>query len=55
MNDLLSSYIAGFWKLLGSQRCLLKLLENCKNTLDKGDSVGALFMDLSEAVDTINN
>ena len=30
------------------------MLEKWKNTLDKGKHVGAVFMDLSEAFDTIN-
>ena len=30
------------------------MLEKWKNTLDKGKHVGAVFMDLSKAFDTIN-
>ena len=31
------------------------MLEKLKNTLDKGKHVGAVFMDLSKAFDTINH
>ena len=34
--------ITGFQKLHGSQHCLVKMLENWKNALDKGDSACAL-------------
>ena len=31
------------------------MLEKSKNTLDKGKNVGAVFMNLSKAFDTINH
>ena len=31
------------------------MLEKRKNTLDKGNHVGAVFMDLSKVFDTINH
>ena len=31
------------------------MLEKWKNTLDKGEHVGAVFMDLSKAFDTVNH
>ena len=44
MNDLLSNYITGFRKLHGCQHCLVKMLENWKNALNKKDSVCVLFI-----------
>ena len=44
---------SGFQKLHVSQHCLVKMLENWKNTLDKSDSVCALFKNLSKAF--VNN
>ena len=55
MNDLLPNYITGFRKLLGSQHCLVKILENWENALDRGDSICVLCMGLSKAFDTIND
>ena len=55
MNDLLSNNINGLRKLHDSQYCLIKMLDNRKNGSTKGDSVCPLFMDLSNAFDTINN
>ena len=49
------NYIIGFQKLHGSQHCVVKMLETGKNTLDKGDSVRALFMVFSKAFDSINH
>ena len=42
VHELLWNYINGFRKLHGSQPYLVKMLENRKNVLDKGDSVCAL-------------
>ena len=39
----------------GSHHCLVTMLQNWKNALDKSESVCALFMDLSNALDTINH
>ena len=55
MNDLLSNYIIGFRKLHGNQHCLLKMLKNWTNALDKGDSICPLIIDLSKAFDIINH
>ena len=38
-----------------TQDCLMHMLENWKNTLDKGGYVCAMFMDLSKAFDTIHH
>ena len=41
--------------LVSPQHSLLKMLELWKEALDKGKSVGAIFMDLSKAFDTLNH
>ena len=55
ITNSLSDYITGFRKSHGSQHCLVKMLENWKNALDKSESVCALFVNLSKAFDTINH
>ena len=55
VTNLLSDYITGFRKPHGSQHYLVKMLENLKSALDKSESVCALSMDLSKALDTINH
>ena len=54
MNNKLSIKLSGFRKNYNTQYCLTYMLEKWKNTLDKGKHVGAVFMDLSKAFDTIN-
>ena len=55
MNNKLSIKLSGFRKNYNTQYCLTYMLEKWKNTLDKGKHVGAVFMDLSKAFDTINH
>ena len=55
MTDKLAHSIAGFRKSHGTQNSLVVMLENWKRTLDKGEYVSVLFMDLSKAFDTINH
>ena len=50
-----SSFLTGFRKNHNTQHSLLKMLELWKEALDKGKSVGAIFMDLSKAFDTLNH
>ena len=50
-----SSFLPGFCKNRNTQHSLLKMLERWKEGLDKGKSVGAIFMDLSKAFDTLNH
>ena len=54
MNNKLSIKLSGFRKNYNTRYCLTYMLEKWKNTLDKGKHVGAVFMDLSKAFDTIN-
>ena len=55
MNNKLSIKLSGFRKNYNTQYCLNYMLEKWKNTLDKGKHVGAVFMDLSKAFDTISH
>ena len=55
MDNKLSIKLPGFRKKYNMQYCLTYMLEKWKNTLDKGKHVGAVFMDLSKAFDTINH
>ena len=48
-----SSFLTGFRKNHNTQHLLLNMIELCKEALDKGKSVGAIFMDLSKAFDTL--
>ena len=55
MIDKLAHSITGFRKSHGTQNSLVVMLEQWKRTLDKGEYISALFMDLSKAFDTINH
>ena len=55
MSNKLSHKLSGFRKNYNTQYCLTYMLEKFKNTLEKGKHVGAVFMDLSKAFDTINH
>ena len=55
MNNKLSVKLSGFRKNYNTQYCLTYMLEKWKNALVKGKHVGAVFMDLSKAFDTINH
>ena len=52
MNNKLSIKLSGFHKNYNTQYTYM--LEKWKNTFDKGKHVGAVFMDISKAFDTIN-
>ena len=54
MNNKLSIKLSGFRKNYNTQYCLTYMPEKWKNTLDKGKHVGAVFIDLLKAFDTIN-
>ena len=55
MEKLLSPYLRGFRKGLGTQYCLLVMLERLHMGADKGNSVGILLTDLSKAFDCLNH
>ena len=53
MKDKLPHCIIGFRKSHGTQNSLVVMLEKWKTPLHQGEYVSALFMDLSNAFDTI--
>ena len=55
MQDKLSNLLTGFRKNHSTKHCLMYMLENWKNMLDKRGYVCAVFMDLSKAFDTIHH
>ena len=55
MEPRFSHLLCGFRKNHNTQHSLLKMLEKWKLVLDKGYNIGAIFMDLSKAFDTLNN
>ena len=50
-----SALLASFTKDHITQNCLVSIIENCKNTLDKRRVVAAIFRNLSRAFDTLNH
>ena len=54
MQHKLSNLLTGFRKNHSTQHCLMNILENWKNKLDKGGYVCAMSMDLSKAFDAIH-
>ena len=50
---ILSSYLSAFVKKYGCHHILLKLLEDWKYALDRGEKVGSVSMDLSKAFDCL--
>ena len=54
-GNFLSSLLCGFRKGYNTQHALLRFLETCNMTLDKGGIAGALLMDLSKAFDCIDH
>ena len=54
MSDKLSKYLTGFRKNHNTQHALLNMIENRKTNLNKANKTGAIFMDLSKAVDTLD-
>ena len=50
-----SKLLTGFRKNHGTQNALIKMIELWKKALDEGNKVGAIFMDLSKAFDTLNH
>ena len=47
--------LAGFRKNHSTQNVLLNMTEKYKHALDKGKKVGAIFIHLSKAFDTLNH
>ena len=55
MQSYLSSLLCGFRKGYNAQHALVRMLEKWKTSLDKGENVGAILMDLSKAFDFIKH
>ena len=55
IETFLCSYLCGYGKNLNTQQALLAIIENWKKALDNKGFEGALLMDLSKAVGTINH
>ena len=55
MGDKFSKYLTWFRKNYNTQHALLKMIENWKSNLNKGSKIGAIFMNLSEAFDTLDH
>ena len=51
----LAPLLCGFREGYGTQHALLRLMETCKKTLDKGGFAGALLTNLSKAFDCLNH
>ena len=54
-DEILSKFVSAFRKNYSCQSVLLKMIEQWKNALDKGETVGAVMIDLSKAFDTISH
>ena len=55
MEKFLSPFLCGFRKGIGTQHCLMVMLDLFKKGLDQGKTIGALLTDLSKAFDCINH
>ena len=53
LMGILSSYFSVFRKKYGCHHVLLKLLEDWKSALDRGENVGSILSDLSKAFDCL--
>ena len=49
MSDKFSKYLAGFCKNHNTKNALLNMTKNWKSHLNKGNKIGAIFMDLAKA------
>ena len=55
MEPVISIYLCGFRKGYSTQHALMRLIEKCKETLDKNGHAGALLVDLSKAFDCLDH
>ena len=55
MNDKLSPLLCGFRKGYNTQHPLIRLVENFRSSLDNGDVIALLLMDLSKAYDCLDH
>ena len=54
-NNILSKYQCGFRKGCNAQHCLIASIEKWKQSVDNGDSFGALMTHLSKAFDCLSH
>ena len=54
MEDKISNYVTGFRKSHEAQHFLVITLERWKQTIDKGENISVMCMDLSKTFDNIN-
>ena len=54
MSDKFSKYLTRFCKDYNTQHALLNMIENWKSNLNKGNKIGAIFMDLSKVFDILD-
>ena len=54
MSDKFSKYLTGFCKSHNTQHALLNMTENWKQNLNYENKIGAIFMNLSKAFDTLD-
>ena len=55
INDILSPYLCSYRRGYNTQHALLRLVENCRSSLDMKGFAGAILMDLSKAFDCLNH
>ena len=55
MQNKFSIYLTGFRKNHGTQHALLKMIETLKTKLNMSHKVGAIYMNLSKAFDSLNH
>ena len=55
MSDTFSKYLTGFRKNHNALHALLNMIGNWKSNLNKGNETGAIFMDLSNAFETLDH
>ena len=55
MGPYLSALLCGFCKGYNAQHALVRMLEKWKPSLDNGETIGAILMDLSKAFDCIKH
>ena len=55
ISSYLSSLLCGFRKGYNTQHALIRMLEKWKGSLDNGENIGAILMDLSKAFDCIKH
>ena len=54
-DSILSPKQCGFRKGYSAQHCLMVMLEKCKESREKGEELGAFFIDLSKAFECIDH